>query len=54
MTHPSEGMAKRKGKAKPEKTKFTAKQRRLMVEDLEKVDYQDLVDSAVHAIWPAP
>ena len=43
-------MAKRKGKAKPEKTKFTAKQRRLMVEDLEKVDYQDLVDSAVQQL----
>ena len=40
-------MAKRPPKQKPEKTKFTAKQRKIMVGDLEKVDYQNLIDSAV-------
>ena len=43
-------MAKRKGKAKPVKMKFNARQRRLMVEDLEKADYQDLVDSTIQQL----
>ena len=37
----------RKAKAKPERNKFTAKQRKLMIGDLEKLDYQNHVDSAI-------
>ena len=46
----------RKAKAKPEKNKFTAKQRKLMIGDLEKLDYQNHVDSAIRPrppFWPA-
>lgn len=41
---------KRQAKAKPEKTEFIAKQWKLMVGDLEKVDYQNLMDSAVQQL----
>ena len=41
---------KRKVKVRPKKTTFTAKQWKLIVVDLEKVEYQNHVDSAVQQL----
>ena len=41
---------RRRAEVKPKKAKFTVKQRKLMVGDLEKVDYQALVDSTVQQL----